>query len=363
MKLRPMKFVWLVVALAIATVAVLSVYPSLLPQTNRLVLQAPYVQIIAIRGMQAIVLVLAALFLFIVSVVRRTVLDRGRIALGLAVVLVACAGFHGGLMFSRGLTNHETLSPDSGITQAGAGDGSITVMQYNTEGGKVSREELADLVEANGVDVITLVETSQSMGAELVQELAARGLTFVQFDNDQSRYAADWGSSVILVSTGLGDYAPIDVPPSLAQTGVPVVALAPASGQGPKIVVVHPVAPAGWGALTGLSNERLATWRAQVTASYDLCTQMPDAIIAGDFNSTADHEQALGARGCRDAMNQAGSGGLGTWPSNLPTLLSSPIDRIMSPSGYRGDQALVTEAGQSDHRGIIVRLKPRSRAS
>ncbi|NKF33496.1 endonuclease/exonuclease/phosphatase family protein, partial [Pseudomonas sp. BGM005] len=49
----------------------------------------------------------------------------------------------------------------------------------------------------------------------------------------------------------------------------------------------------------------------------------------------------------------------GTWPSSLPTLLSTPIDHVMaSPNWTPTGSVVIDDAGGSDHRGLIVQLEP-----
>jgi endonuclease/exonuclease/phosphatase len=356
MRISPMKLTWAILASVAATAAAATVRPDVLPGgLRRLALTAPYAELVALRGWEAMLLGATALFFLIIGIVRRVLLQRGRIAFALAAVLAVCSVFHAGILITRGFTNHGALPPDRGVTARTKGDGSVTVMQYNTEGGRVPVKALADLVERNGVDVVTLVETSTGSSRKLAAELESRGLAFARFDNGHSRYAADWGSTVVLVSKGLGEYAERTLPRAIADADLPAVAVGPVSGKGPSIVAVHTVAPTG----ASLDGRRMSEWKEHIAAAYGVCRELPGAILAGDFNSTADHELVLGGTACRDAAAEAGSGAVGTWPSNVSPLLGAPIDRIMSPAGYRGDRAAIVDAGGSDHRGLIVRLHKR----
>ena len=313
MRISPMKLTWAILASVAATAAAATVRPDVLPGgLRRLALTAPYAELVALRGWEAMLLGAAALFFLIIGIVRRVLLQRGRIAFALAAVLAVCSVFHAGILITRGFTNHGALPPDRGVTARTKGDGSVTVMQYNTEGGRVPVKALADLVERNGVDVVTLVETSTGSSRKLAAELESRGLAFARFDNGHSRYAADWGSTVVLVSKGLGEYAERTLPRAIADADLPAVAVGPVSGKGPSIVAVH-----------------------------------------------ADHELVLGGTACRAAAADGGRGAVGTGPSNVSPLRGAPLDRIMSPAGYRGDRAAIVDAGGSDHRGLIVRLHKR----
>ncbi|WP_125482373.1 endonuclease/exonuclease/phosphatase family protein [Actinobaculum sp. 313] len=350
MRITPMKIVWGVLAAVVAAVALASVRPSMIPQVAELSLTYPWVAVVAVRSWIALVLVGAAVFFLIIGVIRRVMLGRGRIAFTLALALVAIAGLHAATLFSRGISNVESLAPDPGITSISKGDGSITVLEYNTLGSSTGVSELADLIEENGVDVVALPETSTQAGTELVQELATRGLEFQRFDTDTSEYSSDYQSTVLLVSAELGEYAASTPFADASTTTAPAVLAVPVDGEGPSFMAVHPIAP---------SAEKIETWRAEIESVYRLCEEDSNLIIAGDFNSTADHEAALRLPvRCTDAGAQAKVAGLGTWPSRLPALLSSPIDRVLTSGGYEGTEGAVVSVGRSDHRGLLVRLTP-----
>lgn len=351
MKLSPMRVVWGVAALLIAVPAVLSLKPNVLSWTADLALKFPGAQFVALRGWEALGLAAIAIFFLVVGLVRRFIMRRGRIALSLALVLAICAGAHGITLVSRGITDIQQLSSDYGITEEGTGDGSITVMQFNTQGGRVAVATLADVIQRNGVDVVSLVETSTTHGNALVEELSSRGLSFQIFHNNRSSRAADWGSSVVLVSSGMGTYAQQKIPEALEKKNVLAVAAGPTSGSAPSIVAVHAESPS-------TAGEVMNKWKQEIAAIYSMCERNTNTIIVGDFNSTVDHEAALGGPRCNDAMTQAGAGGLGTWPSNISPFLGSVIDRVLLPAGYQGAEGMVVEEGSTDHRGVVVRVKP-----
>ncbi|MCF2707398.1 endonuclease/exonuclease/phosphatase family protein [Arcanobacterium haemolyticum] len=350
MNITPMKVIWGLLALVIGAFAVLTIKPDLIPALAPYTLYGPLAQILALRGWLVVVCGAAAVFFLVVAGIRRSLLGRGRIALTLALVLLATSGLHAVTMLSRGITVKSALGTDRGITQVATGDGSITVLQYNTRGGEVTAEALANLVEENGVDVVTLPETSTASGKELQAELAARGLDFQRFDTRTPATDADYDSTVMLVSDALGEYISADInfeQGSLSRTAIRVTS---ATGAGPDFVAIHPIAP---------SNLDTTAWRDNIRGAYSLCEAYPNAVIAGDFNSTADHEQALHMGStCKDALAQAGSGAVGTWTTSLPWWFGSPIDRVMAPNGYEGSDAAIVDAGKSDHRGVIVRLTP-----
>ena len=347
-----MRLVWGLLALVIALAALVTVKPDLFNITAEYALRAPFAQVLAMRGWLVVAFAAAGLFFLIVAAIRRAVVARGRIAFTLSITLFLVAGLHAGTMYSRGVDQAESLSSDAGIATGTAGDGSITVLQYNTLGGSVDVDALADVIETNGVDVISLPETSTQTAQELAVELAQRGKGFQQFDTGTSGYDADYRSTALLVSLALGEYTQTDLfEPTDEPTPLGVRAV-PADGDGPTLMAVHPVAP---------SSAHLDAWREEISKVYSLCGSEPNAIIAGDFNSTADHEASLRLGSvCSDTLAQAGSGAVGTWTVKFPALLGSPIDRVLTTAAYEGSEAAIVDLGGSDHRGVLVRLKPTS---
>ncbi|MDP9831480.1 endonuclease/exonuclease/phosphatase family protein [Trueperella abortisuis] len=338
-----MKYVWGFLAVLFVAVGALTLRPDLLPGAESWVLRTPMAHVMALRPWLAIVFAGVAAFLLIFAAIRRSLVGSGRIALATSLAYLVMAVFHGGTLYARGIQSPAQLGPDHGVTAVGEGNGQVTVLSFNTLGGSIVMADLADSVVSNGVDVLVLTETSTAGGEELVGLLADRGLTFRQFDTGTDRYATEFESTVVLVSDSLGEYSQV------AAEGLPgsSVVVVPANGHGPKIIGVHPFAPA---------PAHMDRWKADISAIYGQCADT-SFIMAGDFNSTVDHQMVLGAD-CADARIEAGAGGLGTWPSAMPALLGTPIDRVLTDGSYRGVEASEVASGGSDHRGIIVRLAP-----
>lgn len=340
-----MKFVWAIVALAFVAAGAVTLRPDLLPGAEDWMLHTPMAHLISVRPWIALGFLGIALFLLIFSAIRAKMFGLGKIALATGVAYLVMAIFQGGTVYMRGVAAPTKLGPDHGVTAAGAGNGAVTVMAFNTLGGSIDAAEVAHVAEVNGVDVMVLPETSTAEGADMVEKLAAQGLSFAQFDTGTDQYATDFESTVVLVSEALGEYRQVSPEGFPAST----VVVTPADGKGPKIIGVHPVAPVRVG---------MEQWESDISAIYSACQAEGPFIIAGDFNSTIDHQLALGAT-CADGRIEAGSGGLGTWPAHLPALLGAPIDRVLHDgNNYRGVEAIEIESGTSDHRGVIVRLAP-----
>lgn len=246
------------------------------------------------------------------------------------------------MLIERGISNPGKLDSDRGVSLSAQGNGDITVLTYNTLGGQTAMKLVSELVVNNGVDVVILPETSVAHGHELVTMLAKNGLDFQQFDNHASEYDPEFRSTVLLVSRALGSYEESDLASSLAGG----VSARPVTGEGPVFIGVHPIAP-----LPALIDQ----WRWETHSVYSLCSE-PNFIMAGDFNSTVDHQMAHGFS-CADGAYEAGSGAVGTWPASTPAILSAPIDRVLHDGKrYTGSDAAVVRVGDSDHRGLLVRL-------
>lgn len=339
-----MKFVWGFLALIVGAIAVATIRPDMLPFVSDYVLVTPVAQVMSLRFWLVVFFVLAAIFFLIISLVRYKMVGAGRIASVLGVVLLGVGVIHGGIMFDRGINNPGNLGPDRGYSASGEGSGAITVLAYNTLGGETEMADVADIVASNGVDVVSLPETSSARGEELVALLGERGLTFQQFDTGTDQFDAEFESTVLLVSNALGEYRTSDTAPA----EVSAVSVVPANGVGPEFVAVHPIAPV---------PELMDDWRTQIDSVYALCADTSNAIIAGDFNSTVDHQLALGYD-CADGAAEAGAGAMGTWPASLPPITGSPIDRVLHTGGnYEGQDAALVSVGDSDHRGLLVRLQ------
>lgn len=339
-----MRFVWGALSIILTAFAVITVKPELVAADYAL--QTPFAQMLAMRGWIAVGFAAIGVFFLVIGVLRFFLRGRGRIALAFSIAMLLVAGLHAGTMYSRGITNNQALTGQ-------AGNGSITVLQYNTMGGKVDTGDLAQTIADSGVSVVTLPETSTESGQEIVHKLAGLGLEFQQFDTGTSGYEADYRSTVMLVSADMGQYNQVDI--FGQETEPQAVKAVPVDGDGPTLIGIHTLSP---------GRDHMDAWASQIEQAYSLCESEPDAIISGDFNSTKDHEAALQLpQSCRDTVEQAGSGSVGTWPAKISPLLASPIDRVLTTSTYEGASAAFIDLGGSDHRGVIVRLRPDASAA
>ncbi|XCB29062.1 endonuclease/exonuclease/phosphatase family protein [Arcanobacterium hippocoleae] len=250
----------------------------------------------------------------------------------------------------------------------------INVLTYNTKGGATSAADIAEVMLENHINAAVLPETSTQQGAEIREVLKAAGEEFQQFDTKTSKWEPAFSSTVLLISTKLGTYKEMNLSeltgeiPAAAQktdsgdilpeqaaqfmqfSRFSIVGAEPSGSNSklPAFYGVHPIAPL---------PKLMPRWKAEITKTYGICKQERSFILAGDFNSTADHQEALGID-CYDSVKAAGTAGLGTWPAKFPVWLAAPIDRVLSGgNGYRGALAKIVKIGKSDHAGIAVQLR------
>ncbi|WP_299039515.1 endonuclease/exonuclease/phosphatase family protein [uncultured Pseudokineococcus sp.] len=321
-------------AVVLALAALVTTAPALVGlSTTAVVAHA-----VALRGASALgLLVLAAMAA--VAALRRRGRDRPAavVAGGLAVVLLACAAVHVGVVLARGL---EDQPPGAGAD--------LVVVTLNAEVDGVTPAQLADLVESSGADVVALPETSLELATAMAREVEERtGVAFAVFGEavDERPIAA----TSLLVSARRGEHERVPAP----ELDLSAVAARPVDGDGPLLVAVHPPPP-----IPGsFSMDR---WAAQAATAASVCAAVPGAVVAGDLNATLDHAPLRDLGPCADAAASTGAAGLGTWPASAPALLGSPIDHVLVDA--RAWEPLTTQAvrvGDTDHRALVVGLAAR----
>jgi len=334
------RLVALVLVLAVAA----ALFVALWPQQLDLQRTWPLAQLVSFRGAAAAVAVVLAVVLFVVGLVARPVRS---LAASLGVLLLVFGAVSAGVAAARGVGRDdfvEALPTD------------VTVVVWNTQGGAPGVDAIADLAVDEGAEVVSLPETSAEVATAVAEAMAAAGLTMTVKTVDYPEVAGAEPTS-LLISAALGEYAvAVADDGSAVETTprMPSVVATPVSGEGPTIVAAHPVSP---------SAGTMGDWEAGLTFLAGACPD-GDVIMAGDFNATLDHMAGLGTSGgalgqCRDAGVTTANAGLGTWPTDLPPLLGTPIDHVLAtrswmPTGYK----VVTDRDESgsDHRPVVAQL-------
>ena len=336
---------------------------SVLPPTTAF----PCAQLIALRSLLAVGAAFLGLLLLTVVILwrrrRRGQLSRigpGTCRTGLrtavvGLVLLLVAGAHGGVLVARG------------FRQRPVDAGAVSVLSLNTEREGADVEAVAGLADAVGADVLVLPETTQRYGRRLAEALTekkgsgAQPPGFAVFsDTGMPSDLAEQGidqnsdpaySTTVLVASRLGGYRQVE---ESAGAGFGTVRLEPESGDGPVIVGSHTYPPLP-GAMTW--------WRSSVADVASLCRRPPAGlIVAGDLNATRDHAPLRDLGGCTSAGEQAGIGGLATWPSSTgTTLLGATIDHVLVDGAvWEGKEGRVVTIPGTDHRAVVVQLSDQS---
>ena len=329
-----------VLVLIAAAILLVAVWPQLFGLQD-----APIVaQVVSLRGLDIAI----ALALVIVFALLAVAWRGGRRFLGLLVVLLlAFCGVSVAILATRGFGGSDTTA--NAATN-------VTVLSWNTEGGKPGAAEIARLALAEHADVITLPETTHATGLAVAQTLKAAGRPmWVYWAAHGNVYQSH--ATTLLISASLGRYT---VDTSAGDTSVLSSIIArPDSGAGPTIVAVHAVSP---------KPDEMLNWRADLAFLSKTCAGS-NLIMSGDFNSTLDELESLATKTgaqfgeCSDAGYAAHTAAVGSWPTMLPPLLGAQIDHVMYTAAWKAVsmRVLVTEDGAgSDHRPVVATLAPAS---
>lgn len=333
---------WIVV-IATAVAAAVLLWPQAVGANDQWVAA----HVVALRGVGAAAGIIAAVIFLAIAMSR-----RARVfAIAMAIVFIAFAGGNVLVLSERGLQNPADAAAERS-------DADVTVLSWNTFGEGPGAEAIAELALAEHADVVVLPETTEQLGEEIAVEMREAGRPMWVHAQQFSDYLKAQ-STTLLISPELGDYQVTSAdwtgPPYNTNT-LPTVVADSSSGMGPRIVAVHAVAPIRW---------ELRNWRSDLDWLALQCAG-DDVIMAGDFNATLDHFAGRGVDGgdlgrCTDAAAADSAAGIGTWPTDLPELLGSPIDHIVStPNWSVVDFRVLTrfdDAG-SDHRPIVSTLSP-----
>ena len=306
----------------------------------------PVAQLVSFRGVLVAAFAAAALLALLLAIIR----PLRALALSLALVAGIAAVANGAIVVGRGGTGADALPAKT--------EASIRVMTWNTAGPATPPDTIAKIAVAMDADIVALPETTIETGEKVA--IAMRELGHRMWAHHAEDPSTEWdaGSTTLLISPSLGDYAVIEssIDGTSNTSTVPSAVAMPTSGEGPIVVAAHAVAP---------RQSYMQEWRDDLQWLADQCSDA-NVIMAGDFNATVDHMTGLGVDGgslgrCHDAAIATGNGAVGTWSAELPSLLGTPIDHVMATSHWRATGSLVLrsmDGSGSDHRPVIVQLEP-----
>lgn len=223
------------------------------------------------------------------------------------------------------------------------GEPAVVVLLLNTLMGAADADAIVRRAVAEDATMLALPECSALLARAVVDGLAAHGRRVQAFGTRENLWPT--GETWLLVDERLGRYRQVDAP--TMHLGAAIAE--PDGHDGPTLAAVHPPAPMG---LVGL-----AAWRRSVAVAVEVARSRPDAIVAGDFNTTLDHEPMADLAPYVDAATVVGRGAEGTWPARFPALLATPIDHVLvHPDRWTVLGTRTYRVGDSDHRAVVARL-------
>jgi endonuclease/exonuclease/phosphatase (EEP) superfamily protein YafD len=335
---RNILFGVLVVVAAIALLV--AAWPELFGLTD-----APIVaQVVSLRGLDVAIALVLAVALALVAISWR---GGRRLLAALVVLLLAFSVASIGILAERGF---------GGSTAQNKTSSDLTVLSWNTAGGKPGVAGIAALALAEHADVIALPETTQLTGFDVAKVMKAHGRPMWVYSATHG-YTYESHATTLLISSALGRYT---VDTSHGDTSVLSSIIArPDSGTGPTIVAVHAVSP---------KPHEMLNWRADLAFLSSVC-QGTNVVMAGDFNSTLDELDTFATKSganfgaCTDSGYAAHAASIASWPTALPELLGAQIDHVIYTPAWKivAMRVIGTEdhAG-SDHRPIVATLAPAS---
>ncbi|WGD38379.1 endonuclease/exonuclease/phosphatase family protein [Lysinibacter sp. HNR] len=326
------RFISAILLLAFLVLGVLLTWPQLagLEQT------IGFAQVIALRGAAIAAAIAVIVLATILSVIIRPL--RGFLA-GLIVILILFAIANTAILVTRsfGGNSFGTKTPSS-----------LTLGTWNIGGDAVSSEVVARFSVDNSLQVLSLPETTADTAQQIANTVVQLGGPHMAVHHISTGAAAARSTS-LLISEELGRYQMTNTLgntstlPSLVATPLGDPAL-------PTLVAVHTHSPL---------VEKMETWRADLSWIDTVC-QRPNTILAGDFNATVDH---FGIKNtCTDAALSTGQAFFGTWPTAFPTLLGTPIDRVVYTTEWKADGFKIDQTHDragSRHRPVVAQLSRR----
>lgn len=301
-------------------------------------------QVVSLRGLGITVAVV-----LLVAITLLSMLSRGfrRFGSSFALLLLVFALAGVAILATRGF--------GSGTFQK-KGSSDLVIMSWNTLGDAPGADVIAKVAVDSGADVIALPETTRQTADAVAAILKQDGHPMQSFTVSLDQVSKARSTS-LLVSTSLGGYHVDKESGSTSQ--LPSFVARPDDGTGPAFVAVHVVSPV---------PGQFTKWAADLAWTARSCNSN-NVIMAGDFNATLDHFTGLEATDadvlglCSDAAQATKNAAVGTWPAFLPPLLGAPIDHVMATASWEVTGMRVVQdrdGAGSDHRPIVVQLRPRS---
>ncbi|MGI8461043.1 MAG: endonuclease/exonuclease/phosphatase family protein [Solirubrobacterales bacterium] len=218
---------------------------------------------------------------------------------------------------------------------------SLDLLTSNLHLGEADAEELVALIRESGSDLVSLQELTETE----VDRLRTAGID--ELLPEQHLRPTPAGSS------GAGIYSryPLrtlgEVPGGISRM---VRALVEVPGAQPVDIVAVHAYPPNWLTTT--------EWREGLEALPVADAEGPVRILAGDFNSSFDHEEfrRVVDGGYVDAAAALGLGLGPTWPTRFVTAPPVTIDHVLADERARVERYAAVDLPGTDHRALAVSL-------
>jgi endonuclease/exonuclease/phosphatase (EEP) superfamily protein YafD len=223
-------------------------------------------------------------------------------------------------------------------SEASADRPRLRVMTANAYRGTVQPEALVELVRRERVDVLAV----QELTPELADGLERAGLAELLAHGAAA--PGRRGGSGLYSRLPLRGLPPFQGAKSdMAAAAVDVPGAAPV-----RVISVHVEAP--------LDGDAIAGWRADLRNLPAAPPNGPVQLLAGDFNSTLDHDalRELVGRGYRDAAEAAGAGFRWTWRDGRAPPVT--IDHVLVSERSAVLDVAVRELPRGDHRAVLATI-------
>ncbi|MFI6030235.1 endonuclease/exonuclease/phosphatase family protein [Amycolatopsis magusensis] len=214
----------------------------------------------------------------------------------------------------------------------------LRIMASNLFLGRAEAQSIVELVRANQVEVLSLLELSPAM----VGDLERAGLFTLLPHRVLHPIRGGAGSGLVskypLTELQLAGPSKLRQPSARVEFG---------DGTGVEVVAVHPMPPV----------ESPEDWKAELAGLPEPTADLPVRILAGDFNATFDHAsfRELIDAGYADAAAELGKGYQPTWPGKLfPPPVT--IDHLLVDDRVAVRDFQVFDVAASDHDAVFAQL-------
>ncbi|WP_435738355.1 endonuclease/exonuclease/phosphatase family protein [Cellulosimicrobium sp. PMB13] len=278
----------------------------------------PFAQLV---GMTPWVAALAAVLLVVVLVARRRLL---------AVLVAACVVGHA--VWLAPFFGSEQPSPPAGAAP-------LRVLGVNAWFGQADAAQVVDLVRAEEVQVLAVVELT----TDFRERLVAAGI------DDLLPHHVDAKVGTGSPGSGLWSALPLDdVDTTDFSTFAMPAATVEVDGRLVRVTAVHPVPP-----LPEITHQ----WKAELLRLTARVEDDPlPQVLVGDFNATYDHASFRSLLGDRfhDATRSAGQGLNLSWSARLGTPALLDLDHVVTDRENVVTDVRSVQVTNSDHRAILA---------